>query len=117
MFTVNFIQCKPISRQITNNRIRDGCGSGAGLFGGPEGRLIPLPGGAEGVCPLGATAKRRGGGTAVGVVFGSSLNEVKTKKPGRHLTIGLPKTAATYSPNWWVSTIGDGELNFSVRNG
>ena len=26
-------------------------------------------------------------------------------------------TAATYSPNWWVSTIGDGELNFSVRNG
>ena len=27
------------------------------------------------------------------------------------------KTAATYSPNWWVSTIGDGELNFSVRNG
>ena len=30
---------------------------------------------------------------------------------------GFPKTAATYSPNWWVSTIGDGELNFSVRNG
>ena len=42
---------------------------------------------------------------------------MKTKKPGRHLTSGLPKTAATYSPNWWVSTIGDGELNFSVRNG
>ena len=33
------------------------------------------------------------------------------------MTSGLPKTAATYSPNWWVSTIGDGELNFSVRNG
>ena len=31
--------------------------------------------------------------------------------------IGDSKTAATYSPNWWVSTIGDGELNFSVRNG
>ena len=30
---------------------------------------------------------------------------------------GFLKTAATYSPNWWVSTIGDGELNFSVRNG
>ena len=30
---------------------------------------------------------------------------------------GFRKTAATYSPNWWVSTIGDGELNFSVRNG
>ena len=30
---------------------------------------------------------------------------------------GTRRTAATYSPNWWVSTIGDGELNFSVRNG
>ena len=30
---------------------------------------------------------------------------------------GSRRTAATYSPNWWVSTIGDGELNFSVRNG
>ena len=27
------------------------------------------------------------------------------------------KGAATYSPTWWGSTIGDGELNFSVRNG
>ena len=42
---------------------------------------------------------------------------MKTKKPGHLLMSGLPKTAATYSPNWWVSTIGDGELNFSVRNG
>ena len=32
-------------------------------------------------------------------------------------TQGSRKTAATYSPNWWVSTIGVGELNFSVRNG
>ena len=30
---------------------------------------------------------------------------------------GLRRTAATYSPTWWGSTIGDGELNFSVRNG
>ena len=30
---------------------------------------------------------------------------------------GVRRTAATYSPNWWVSTIGDGEFNFSVRNG
>ena len=30
---------------------------------------------------------------------------------------GSRKTAATYSPNWWVSTIGAGELNCSVRNG
>ena len=29
----------------------------------------------------------------------------------------LRRTAAAYSPTWWGSTIGDGELNFSVRNG
>ena len=27
------------------------------------------------------------------------------------------RTAATYSPTWWGSTIGASELNFSVRNG
>ena len=27
------------------------------------------------------------------------------------------RTAATYSPNWWVSTIGADELNDSVRDG
>ena len=31
--------------------------------------------------------------------------------------VSYEKVAATYSPTWWVSTIGDGELNFSVRNG
>ena len=40
------------------------------------------------------------------------------KKPHASLDArGFQRTAATYSPNWWVSTIGDGELNFSVRNG
>ncbi len=40
------------------------------------------------------------------------------KKEARiHLDTGFRKTAATYSPTWWGSTIGDGELNFSVRNG
>ena len=29
----------------------------------------------------------------------------------------VKEVAATYSPTWWGSTIGDGELNFSVRNG
>ncbi len=29
----------------------------------------------------------------------------------------LRRTAAAYSPNWWVSTIGVHGLNFSVRNG
>ena len=31
--------------------------------------------------------------------------------------VSYKKVAATYSPPWWGSTIGDGELNFSVRNG
>ena len=39
------------------------------------------------------------------------------KGPGVFRRQGLRRTAATYSPNWWVSTIGVGELNFSVRNG
>ena len=39
------------------------------------------------------------------------------KGPERHRRPGLLRTAATYSPNWWVSTIGDGEFNVSVRNG
>ena len=30
---------------------------------------------------------------------------------------GPRRTAAAYSPTWWGSTIGDGGLNFSVRNG
>ena len=41
----------------------------------------------------------------------------KRRSPGVFRRPGFQKTAATYSPNWWVSTIGDGELNFSVRNG
>ena len=41
----------------------------------------------------------------------------KRKSPARSLWSGTRRTAAAYSPNWWVSTIGDGELNFSVRNG
>ena len=42
----------------------------------------------------------------------------ETKEPRRSSDLrGSQKTAATYSPNWWVSTIGVGELNFSVRNG
>ena len=31
--------------------------------------------------------------------------------------VSYKSVAATYSPTWWGSTIGDGELNFSVRNG
>ena len=91
-----FHSCTPMSI----NRIRYGRGFGASSFGGPKGRLIPLPGGTRGCAPWGAAATAAGGRTAVADVFGLSLNEVKTKKPGHHLTSGLPKTAATYSPNW-----------------
>ena len=42
---------------------------------------------------------------------------ITQKTPGSNWTQGSRKTAATYSPTWWGSTIGDGELNFSVRNG
>ena len=35
----------------------------------------------------------------------------------RHAVQGFRRTAATYSPNWWVSTIGADELNDSVRDG
>ena len=43
----------------------------------------------------------------------------KTKEPRHRMISGFlyKKVAATYSPTWWGSTIGDGELNFSVRNG
>ena len=58
----------------------------------------------------------RGLTSGIAAVFGF-LRAAQKKVPGRHQTIGDSKTAATYSPNWWVSTIGDGELNFSVRNG
>ena len=72
-------------------------------------------GGLPPVAPSGA-ARSAGGWTAVAGVF-----EFERSENEETLTVvrqsGFPKTAATYSPNWWVSTIGDGELNFSVRNG
>ena len=66
--------------------------------------------------PLGG-GRGSGGGSDGGSRRFRLLRNAQKKVPGRHLTIGDSKTAATYSPNWWVSTIGDGELNFSVRNG
>ena len=42
---------------------------------------------------------------------------IKRKDPGVRRRPGPRRTAATYSPTWWGSTIGDGGLNFSVRNG
>ena len=47
----------------------------------------------------------------------SAGRQTTQKSPGIIRCQGFRRTAATYSPNWWVSTIGDGELNFSVRNG
>ena len=41
----------------------------------------------------------------------------KKRVPGIERCPGLRRTAATYSPNWCVSTIGARGLNFSVRDG
>ena len=41
----------------------------------------------------------------------------KKKLRDNRLEASCKSVAATYSPTWWGSTIGDGELNFSVRNG
>ena len=50
--------------------------------------------------------------------FGGSRAEgTEHKKVRLDFQSDLRITAAAYSPNWWGSTIGDGELNFSVRNG
>ncbi len=62
-----------------------------------NGALLPVP------SLEAAAARQRSGG--------------QKKSPAVVRQPGTPRTAATYSPNWWVSTIGDGELNFSVRNG
>ena len=41
----------------------------------------------------------------------------KRRLPGVFRRPAIQRTAAAYSPTWWGSTIGDGGLNFSVRNG
>ena len=40
-----------------------------------------------------------------------------TKAPTTDAVGAFLKLAATYSPTWYSSTIGAGELNFSVRDG
>ena len=49
----------------------------------------------------------------------SLLNPEREQKKLRDISLEAfcKSVAATYSPTWWGSTIGDGELNFSVRNG
>ena len=50
--------------------------------------------------------------------FGGSRAEgTEHKKVRLDFQSDLRRTAAAYSPTWWGSTIGDGGLNFSVRNG
>ena len=48
---------------------------------------------------------------------GSGPRGRNTKRLGWIFQSSLQRTAAAYSPTWWGSTIGDGGLNFSVRNG
>ena len=76
-----------------------------GVFEGADSPFIRPPRG-----------RREARGVNVAVVpFERSENKKKSPVVARQP--GTQRTAATYSPNWWVSTIGDGELNFSVRNG
>ena len=42
---------------------------------------------------------------------------VQKKDAGQQSGQRPRRTAATYSPTWWGSTIGASEFNFSVRNG
>ena len=63
--------------------------------------------GVRDACPRGLSAGPTGGETFLYEKSPTSLDVRDSYK----------KVAATYSPTWWGSTIGDGELNFSVRNG
>ena len=58
-------------------------------------------------------------GSTVLVHERSSFNGVQNERSSKTVVSELLVrfVAATYSPTWWGSTIGDGELNFSVRNG
>ena len=51
------------------------------------------------------------GNKVEGLVYNKKASEMFSRR------LSYKKVAATYSPTWWGSTIGDGELNFSVRNG
>ena len=67
-------------------------------------------------------AGRSGGWEHVGALFLGSWRPGpspghKRRMPDVKRRLAFQRTAATYSPTWWGSTIGDGELNFSVRNG
>ena len=83
-------------------------------FGGRRPTSPPPRGTKRGCRPLGAAAKQRG--VNVADVPVRAKREQK-KSPVAARQPGTLRTAATYSPNWWVSTIGAGELNCSVRNG
>ena len=72
-------------------------------------------------CPSVPHWGRRGGGLTDN---GSCLRgaphalDKKEEVPDRFYPVrDFRITAATYSPNWWVSTIGADELNGSVRDG
>ena len=84
---------------------------------------IPSPGRAgqgkrTGRSEYGGRTGGRAGGRAGGRKRQRDGNGNKKRSPGRHETSGAPRgTAATYSPNWCVSTIGARGLNCSVRYG
>ena len=75
-----------------------------------EGRQgLPEREAVEGDAPPGGSRETAGGEW-------SRRNE-KSPLTGICLSGGTRRTAATYSPSWWASTIGADELNGSVRDG
>ena len=65
-----------------------------------------------------ARPERRGLGPGPSIIGGGMppASGRAKKSPGHFFAQGL-KSAATYSPTWYRSTIGASELNFSVRDG
>ena len=61
--------------------------------------------------PIPSASEFRGSG-------GYAPRWINEEVPGRRLSVrDFRRTAATYSPSWWASTIGADELNGSVRDG
>ena len=76
--------------------------------------ICPHPPGVQRCAGDARRAERSRGSSAHRWVAG--YNYIR-KGPANFCWSGPRRTAATYSPTWWGSTIGASELNFSVRNG
>ena len=81
----------------------------------PEAILLPKARGFGGVVSPSIGSRQQGCRSRAGFCILPHGNIQKSRADNRQS--GTRRTAATYSPTWWGSTIGACELNFSVRNG